>query len=74
MTEDKMRNGMFNGFLAGLMGGSISIGGGMVLVPLWLRVGVDKYIATCSVGPLIFFSSSVSFFISLLLGYYNSAF
>jgi len=63
---------MFNGFLAGVLGGSVSIGGGMVLVPLWIKSGMDKNVAASSTGPLIFFSSTVSFFISILLGSYHS--
>jgi uncharacterized membrane protein YfcA len=72
MTESKMRQALFNGFFAGVLGGCVSIGGGMVLVPLWLKEGLDKNIATSSTGPLIFFSSSISFFISCILGKYNS--
>jgi hypothetical protein len=64
---------MFNGFLAGILGGAISIGGGTVLVPLWFRAGIEKNIALSSTGPLIFFSASVSFFTSALLGKYDSA-
>lgn len=63
---------MLNGFLAGVLGGCVSIGGGMVLIPLWLKAGIDKNIATSSTGPLIFFSASISFFVSVLLGKYES--
>lgn len=72
MSEKKMREGILNGFIAGLLGACISIGGGMVLLPLWFKAGVDKNVATSSTGPLIFFSSSISFFISALLGKYES--
>lgn len=67
-----MRDGIINGFVAGLLGACISIGGGMVLLPLWFKAGVDKNVATSSTGPLIFFSASISFFISALLGKYES--
>jgi uncharacterized membrane protein YfcA len=72
MSESKMREGMFNGFLAGMLGGSVSIGGGMVLVPLWIRAGINRNVAAGSTGPLIFFSSSISFFIAVLLDSYQS--
>jgi uncharacterized membrane protein YfcA len=71
MSDKKMREGVINGFLAGVLGGCVSIGGGMVLVPLWFNAGIDKNVATSSTGPLIFFSSSISFFISVLLGKYD---
>jgi uncharacterized membrane protein YfcA len=64
---------MFNGFIAGLLGGTVSLGGGLLLIPLWLRAGLDRNIAASSTGPLIFFSSSISFLVSVLLGKYDSA-
>lgn len=32
-----MRKQMFNGFIAGVIGGALGIGSGMVLVPIWLK-------------------------------------
>ena len=72
MSDSKMRDGMMNGFVAGVLGACVSIGGGMVLVPIWLNAGVNRNVVTSSTGPLIFFSSSISFFISVLLGKYDS--
>lgn len=69
-----MREGMFNGFIAGVLGACVAIGGGLVLIPLWLKAGIDKDIVTSSTAPLIFFSSSISFIISALLGQYDSIF
>jgi len=63
---------MLNGFMAGVLGACLSIGGGIVLVPLWFKAGVDRNVATSSTGPLIFFSSSISFLISAMLGKYDS--
>lgn len=72
MSDQKMRQGMMNGLLAGVLGACVSIGGGMVLIPLWFKAGVDRNVAASSTGPLIFFSSSISFIISLMLGKYDS--
>lgn len=72
MTHKKAYEGMFNGFLAGVLGATVAIGGGLVLVPLWLKAGIEKDIVINSTAPLIFFSSSISFFISVLLGEYDS--
>ncbi len=67
-----MKQGMFNGFAAGFAGACVGIGGGMVLLPLWFRAGIDKNVAASSTGPLIFFSASVSFFISVMSNKYES--
>lgn len=72
MTHKKAYRGMFNGFLAGVLGATVAIGGGLVLVPLCLKAGIEKDIVINSTAPLIFFSSSISFFISALLGEYDS--
>ena len=72
MTEEKLRKSMFNGFLAGLLGGSVAVSGGIVLMPLWLRDGIDRDIVVNSTAPLIFFGSSVSFLISVLFSLYDS--
>ena len=63
---------MFNGFTAGVLGATVAIGGGLVLIPLWLKAGIEREVVINSTAPLIFFSSSVSFLISALLGHYNS--
>lgn len=72
MTHKKAYEGMLNGFLAGVLGATVAIGGGLVLVPLWLKAGIEKDIVVNSTAPLIFFSSSISFFICSLLGEYDS--
>lgn len=40
MSYEKMNEGMFNGFVAGVLGASVAVGGGLVLVPLWLKSGI----------------------------------
>ena len=37
-----MREGMFNGFIAGVLGATVAIGGGLVLVPIWMKAGMEK--------------------------------
>lgn len=63
---------MFYGFAAGLIGGSLGLGGAIVLVPVWLNLGIDKDVATASSGPLIFVSSFCSVFISTMSGNYTT--
>jgi uncharacterized membrane protein YfcA len=62
---------MFYGFIAGLTGGAIGLGGATILVPVWLNMGVDKDVATASSAPLIMISSFCSFFISALSDAYT---
>ena len=73
MDNKKIKYGMGIGLAAGFLGGALSIGGGVVLVPLWLKMGVDKNTAISSTGPLMFLSASTSFLVSIVLGKYNSA-
>lgn len=35
-----MYKGMLNGFVAGCAAASLSVGAGMVLVPVWFKMGV----------------------------------
>lgn len=65
-----MRFSMFYGFVSGLFGGTLGLGGAIILVPVWLSVGIDKDVAASSSGPLIFVSSFCSFFITSLSGMY----
>jgi uncharacterized membrane protein YfcA len=66
-----MRTSMFYGFVSGLFGGTLGLGGAIILVPVWLSLGIDKDVATSSSGPLIFASSFCSFFITSLSGVYG---
>ena len=63
---------MFNGFIAGVIGASLGVSVGVVLVPLWLRSGVDRDIVVNSTAPLLFIESSVAFLISFLHNLYDS--
>lgn len=50
----------------------MAVSGGIVLMPLWLRSGIDRDVVVNSTAPLIFFGSSVSFLISVLFSLYDS--
>ena len=58
--------------MAGVLGASVGVSGGIVLIPLWLKSGVDRDIVVNSTAPLLLISSSVSFLISVLYGLYDS--
>ncbi len=55
------------------MSGMLGIGGGIILVPVWINKGIDKSIAAASSSPLILFSSSLSFFIRFISDYYKNS-
>ena len=42
MSEKKLRENMFNGFMAGVLGAMVGVSGGILLLPLWLRSGIDR--------------------------------
>lgn len=74
MDSTKVNYGMGVGLAAGFLGGALSIGGGVVLVPLWLKMGIDKNTAISSTGPLMFLSASTSFLVSAVLGKYDEVY
>ena len=70
MTAVKFRSAMFYGFIAGLVGGALGLGGAIILVPVWLSNGIDKNVATSSSPPLIFLFSTSPIFLSTVSGNY----
>jgi uncharacterized membrane protein YfcA len=72
MSYKKMREGMLSGLLAGIIGASVAVGGVFILIPIWLKAGIDKNIVATTTAPLILITSSISFFISVMLGQYES--
>jgi uncharacterized membrane protein YfcA len=40
MNVKKMLNCMVSGFAAGLIGGTLGLGGAIILVPFWLNIGI----------------------------------
>ena len=72
MSERKMINCMISGLGAGLIGGSLGLGGAIILVPVWLNLGMDQMRASSSSPPLIFFSAAMNFIICLISGKYDN--
>ncbi|PQP95496.1 uncharacterized protein Pyn_25417 [Prunus yedoensis var. nudiflora] len=54
--------------LAGILGGVFGIGGGMLISPLLLQVGIAPEVTAATCSFMVFFSSSMSAFQYLLLG------
>ncbi|XP_004309655.1 PREDICTED: uncharacterized protein LOC101295676 [Fragaria vesca subsp. vesca] len=54
--------------LAGILGGVFGIGGGMLISPLLLQVGIAPEVTAATCCFMVFFSSSMSAFQYLLLG------
>jgi len=40
MTDERMYKAMLHGFIAGCAAASLSVGAGMVLVPIWFKSGL----------------------------------
>ncbi|XP_050368279.1 sulfite exporter TauE/SafE family protein 5-like [Argentina anserina] len=58
--------------LAGILGGVFGIGGGMLISPLLLQVGIAPEVTAATCCFMVFFSSSMSSFQYLLLGMENA--
>ncbi|KAK2990994.1 hypothetical protein RJ640_005476 [Escallonia rubra] len=54
--------------LAGLLGGVFGIGGGMLISPLLLQLGIAPEVTAATCSFMVFFSSSMSAFQYLMLG------
>lgn len=72
MCDKKGKVCMWSGLGAGIIGGSLGLGGALILVPVWLSYGVDQKRATATSPFLIFFSSLVPFVFCLFSGQYES--
>lgn len=60
------------GFVAGMIGATLAIGGAIILIPVWLKLGVDKDVASNSTASLILISAMVAFTIAVFNGYYEN--
>ncbi|KAJ0018043.1 hypothetical protein Pint_10850 [Pistacia integerrima] len=58
----------FMALLAGILGGLFGIGGGMLISPLLLHVGIPPEVTAATCSFMVFFSSTMSAFQYLLLG------
>ncbi|KAM3140371.1 hypothetical protein pb186bvf_007531 [Paramecium bursaria] len=58
-------------FFAGFLGGLVGLGGGVILTPLWLSMGIPSSRATASATFCVLFTSSISVFIITLSGGYH---
>jgi uncharacterized membrane protein YfcA len=72
ITTTRRSMTMISGFLAGVLGASLGLGGAIILVPIWLKSGLNKQVATCSSSPLILCSATISITIELLCQNYHS--
>ncbi|EAR82395.2 sulfite exporter TauE/SafE (macronuclear) [Tetrahymena thermophila SB210] len=64
LTAQEMQGFAVTAFLAGLIGSTFGLGGGMVLVPKWLEQGIPSYKTTpCSISLLFLtaFNSAIQF-------------
>jgi uncharacterized membrane protein YfcA len=59
------------GLVAGVLGSTLGIGGGILFIPIWLNVGIDKETAVSTTPILILTSAMISFAISLFNGFYS---
>lgn len=62
---------MLVGFIAGVVGATLGIGGGILLIPIWMNVGIDKNIAVSSTPLLILTSAMIAFTLALFNGSYK---
>lgn len=64
MSSKKMWNSILAGFFAGMAVGVFGVGGSIVLIPVWMKDGVDPETAMVSSMPITFFAALVSMLIS----------
>lgn len=62
---------MIAGFFAGMVGAMLAIGGALILIPVWLKMGVDKDVAASSTATLILTAAMVAFTVALANGIYE---
>ena len=72
VTENNVRHFLIAGFCAGFLGAMLAIGGALILIPVWMKVGVDKDVATSSTATLILISALVAFTIAWFNNIYES--
>lgn len=71
ISEENVWHYIIAGFAAGVVGAMLAIGGALILIPVWLKVGVDKDVAASSTAPLILTGALVALTTALFNGYYS---
>ena len=74
--DETVKASLIAGFLGGLVGLgmkhiiAISIGGGVILTPLWLELGIPSQRAAASATFCVFFTAFISVFSIFIVGGY----
>lgn len=66
VTERNVWYFLLAGFAGGFFGALMAIGATLILIPVWLKMGVDKDYAGSSPATLIFLASLVAFTVAYL--------
>ncbi|KRX06345.1 hypothetical protein PPERSA_04958 [Pseudocohnilembus persalinus] len=69
--QEKIYSTGKSAFLAGGIGGLLGLGGGVILTPKWLDMGIPSDRAAATATFTVCFTSFISFFSSLLAGKYQ---
>lgn len=66
VTQTNVWYFLIAGFVAGFLAGLMAIGATLILVPIWMKVGVDKDYAGNSTATLILYSSLITFSVAYI--------
>ena len=72
VNEDNVWYFLIAGFCAGFVGATLAIGGALILIPVWLKAGIDKDVAASSTATLILISALVAFTVASFNSIYES--
>ena len=73
MDDDMIKKSSFGAAIAGLIGGLLGLGGGVILTPLWLKMGFPNQRTSATATFTVVFTSFSSFFSNLLGGSYTAS-
>lgn len=71
ITEENVWSFLIGGFFAGLVGATLAIGGALILIPVWLKLGVDKDYCSSTTPCLILTSAMVASTIAVFNNQYE---
>lgn len=57
--------------MAGTLGGFLGIGGGIILTPVWLEMGIPTIRAQSTSTFTVLFTSFMSLFVTFMTGFYK---